>query len=366
MLEYIENVISSLLVNDIAHYVMAVLILVVTYVLSYVVTFLLEKMKHITSVKTKTTLDDKIIHAIIKPIHILFLLTGAFFAVLYVKPDFKIEGMSLSIFFNVAYILIGAYIVVRIAHAILDWYGEEIAIKTKTKVDTTSLPLLKKIAGGIIYILALLIIFDKLGIEITPLIASLGIAGLAVALALQDTLANFFAGVYMGIERQIKIGDYVEIGPDLKGYVDDISWRTTRIRTLGNNYVVIPNSKLAQSIFTNYSKPAQQMSVVIPVGVSYNSDLEKVEKVTIEVAKKVMKETEGTVKDFEPFIRFKEFGESSINFSVILRVEEYVNQYLLKHNFIKELHKRYRKEGIEIPFPQMDVWIKEMRSGAKK
>ena len=137
--------------------------------------------------------------------------------------------------------------------------------------------------------------------------ASLGIAGLAVALALQDTFSNFFSAVYITADRPVKVGDYIELENGLKGYVEDVGWRSTRLRTLPNNSIIIPNNKLAQSILTNYDAPKPEMSIVIPVGVSYNSDLEKVEKVTVDVAKKVLGSVEGGVADFEPFIRYKEF-----------------------------------------------------------
>jgi len=175
---------------------------------------------------------------------------------------------------------------------------------------------------------------------------------------LQDTLSNFFAGVYLVADMPIRIGDYIELDNGMKGYVEDIGWRSIRIKTLPNNYIIIPNSKLAQSIITNYYAPEQEMSVVVPCGVSYDSDLEKVEKVTIEVAKEVQQNVPGAVKNFEPFIRYNEFGDSNINFSIILRVERFVDRYLVVHEFIKKLMARYNKEGIEISFPVRNIYFK--------
>ena len=111
----------------------------------------------------------------------------------------------------------------------------------------------------------------------------------------------------------------------------------------------------------NFYLPRTETTVLVDVGVSYDSDLEFVEKVTVDVACNVMEEVEGGVTDFEPFIRYKEFGDSSINFSVILRAKEYTNRYLLKHEFIKRLHKRYNKEGIDIPFPITTVYLDNKR-----
>jgi small-conductance mechanosensitive channel len=212
--------------------------------------------------------------------------------------------------------------------------------------------------GGIravLFALGAMLVMDSLGISITPLIASLGVGSVAVALALQDTLANFFSGIYVLVDKPIKTGDYIEIEGGIRGYVEKVSIRTTHIRILSNNIVIVPNTKIASSILTNYTKPVHEQSVYISVGVHYDSDLEKVEQITKEVAKQTMTEVEGGVKNFEPLIRFNEFADSSINFTVIMRGQEFVSQYLLKHEFIKNLHERYKQENIEIPFPMRTV-----------
>lgn len=153
------------------------------------------------------------------------------------------------------------------------------------------------------------------------------------------------------LARQIRIGDYVKLESGEEGYVTDINWRTTKIRMLPNNVVLVPNSKLAQAIITNYYLPDKEMAVLVNVGVHYNSDLKHVEKVTCEVGKEVMKEVQGGVGEFSPFIRYHTLDDFSINFTVILRAKEFVDQYLVKHEFIKRLHARYAKEGIIIPYP---------------
>jgi small-conductance mechanosensitive channel len=131
----------------------------------------------------------------------------------------------------------------------------------------------------------------------------------------------------------------------------DVTWRQTTIKQLPNNIIVVPNALIASAILTNYHLPERELSLIVQVGVAYDSDLEHVERVTREVAMEVEREVEGGVAGYEPLIRFHTFGDSSINFSVIMRGQEFVNQYLLKHEFIKRLHGRYNEEGIEIPFP---------------
>ena len=196
-----------------------------------------------------------------------------------------------------------------------------------------------------------LIILNGLGLSITPILTALGVGGLAVALALQDTLANLFAGFYVTVARQIRVGDYIRLETGEEGYLVDIAWRAARIRMLPNNTVLVPNAKLAQAIVINYHLPDKELAVLVNLGVDYDSDLEHVERVTCDVARDVMRTVPGAVAEFEPFIRYHTFGESSIDFTVILRAGEFVDQYLVKHEFVKRLHQRYQQEGITIPFP---------------
>jgi len=216
----------------------------------------------------------------------------------------------------------------------------------------------------LIFLIGVLMILQALGISITPILTALGVGGLAVALSLQETLSNLFAGLHILLSRQVKPGDYVRLDSGEEGEVTDINWRNTTIRTLANNLVIVPNSKLAGAIVTNYSLPEKGMGMVIPVSVSYDSDLKKVERVTIGVAKEVMREVPGGVPEFEPYIRFHTFGEAGVQFSTILQVREFADQYLVKHEFIRRLHECYKREGIVIPYPARTVYVKEKSSGS--
>lgn len=211
--------------------------------------------------------------------------------------------------------------------------------------------LTRNVAWALIAVLGLLVILNGLGLSITPMLTALGVGGLAVALALQEPLANFFAGLFITLAGQIRVGDYVKLDAGQEGYVVDFSWRSTRLRMLANNLVVVPNAKLAQAIVINHHLPSQDLAVLVEVGVDYASDLAHVERVVIDVGRDVMRAVPGGVSEFEPFIRYHTFGDSSINFTVILRGKEFVDQYLIKHEFVKRLHGRFHHEGIVIPFP---------------
>lgn len=213
---------------------------------------------------------------------------------------------------------------------------------------------------GAILVIGILVILSYLGVSITPLITALGVGGLAVALALQDTLANLFAGLHILVERSIRVGDFIKLETGQEGYVEDITWRTTRIRMLPNNIVVIPNSKLAQSIVTNYYLPEKRMAVPIPVSVSYSCDPDTIEKILLDVANSAIGKIDGLLSDPKPVVRFiPGFGDSSLDFTLICHVREYVDQFLVQHELRKLIFKRFREEGIEIPFPQRVVHLKQ-------
>lgn len=243
---------------------------------------------------------------------------------------------------------------------IIDYYLEK---KTGLLTRITLIEIFVKI---VIYILAFVIILHILDINITPFITTFGIAGLAIGLALKDTLENFFSGIYILMARQIKPGDFIRLESGEEGFVENINWRTTTIRTQQNNLIIIPNAKLAQSRILNYHLPIEELSVLVPVGVSYSSDLERVERITLEVAKEIMKTHPAGVPDFEPAIRYNSFGDFSINFNVILRCKQAGDRFLLIHDFIKKLHKRYKEEGIEIPFPIRTVYLYNMDKDKKE
>ncbi|MFI8346838.1 mechanosensitive ion channel family protein [Streptomyces sp. NPDC085596] len=204
-----------------------------------------------------------------------------------------------------------------------------------------------------------LVVLQTLGISIAPLLTALGVGGLAVALALQDTLANLFAGIHILASKTVQPGDYIRLSSGEEGYVVDINWRQTTVRQLSNNLVVIPNGQLAKTNMTNFTRPEQELTVLVQAGVSYDSDLEHVEKVTAEVVDEIMTEITGAVPEHEAAIRFHTFGDSRIGFTIILGVGEFSDQFRIKHEFIKRLHRRYREEGIRIPAPTRTVALQQ-------
>jgi small-conductance mechanosensitive channel len=209
----------------------------------------------------------------------------------------------------------------------------------------------------VVYIIGFLVILDSVGVQITPVLTALGVGGLAVALALQDTLGNLFAGLQLVASKKFSIGDYVRLDSGEEGIIIDLAWRYTTIRTLASNLIIIPNSKLGSAIVTNFNLPTPDIPVPVPVGVAYGSDLDRVERVSIEVASEIQRTMAGAVREFVPVVSFNALADSSVNFNVIMRAATFDAQFALRHELIKRLHARFRAEGIEIPFPTRTVQL---------
>ncbi len=269
-------------------------------------------------------------------------------------PDAIVKLFSYILFASIV------FTITRIVERILSRLVE---IKLSGTADAAEQStLLNMICKAVIYSTGFLIILQYYDISITPIITALGVGGMALALGLQETLANIFSGLQLILSHQVRVGDYIRLSTGDEGKVMDINWRFTTVMPASRgSEVVIPNKTIAGSITTNYSRPCDDIVIVIPVGVSYESNLEHVEKVTLETALQVMKEVDGYKESPDengvdtnpraPAVRFHTFGDSSIDFNVILHSPIFDNQYLIKHKFIKYLTERYRKENIDIPFP---------------
>jgi len=207
--------------------------------------------------------------------------------------------------------------------------------------------LIRRIMIGIVWILGMLILLDYHSIAISPILAGLGIGGLAVALALQPMLSNFFAGTQIVADRIIRVGDFVELEDSLSGYVTDLGWRSTRIRTLLDTLVIIPNSRLSESIVTNYNYPDNDIEFDVNAAVTYESDLAYVEKVSLQVAQEVARDCDEAVKSYKPWFNFEECGDANINFWIRMKATDRLAIFRLKSELIKRLRTRFQQEGIE-------------------
>ncbi|MDO8532050.1 MAG: mechanosensitive ion channel family protein [Dehalococcoidia bacterium] len=336
----------------------AIAALVLALPAAYLARWFLQRVVARVAAKTETTLDDELISALSRPLLLGVLLLGVYIA-LSVLQDIDILQAQIDKGLHVAIYALAVYTGIRVFRVLVDWYGREVATRMETPIDDKLLPVVRRLGNTVLLAVGALLILDSVGIQVGTLIAALGIGGLAVALAVQPTLSNVFAGAYILSDGSIKHGDFIQIESGTQGYVQDVGWRTTRIRTLQNNLVIIPNSKLADSVVTNFHQPDVSVGFFVDCGVSYDSDLHKVEKVALEVARKVMLDTPAGVKDFTPTFWYTKFGDSNIEFVVALRAVGVSDQYVLKHAFIQQITHRFRGEGIEIAYPTRTVHMRD-------
>jgi small-conductance mechanosensitive channel len=248
-------------------------------------------------------------------------------------------------------IMIGVTAVASIISHSLNWYIENVAPRTQTGLDDQMLPLVRRIAVGGIYVLGGMLVLDALNVNISPIIAGLGLGGLAVALAIQPTLSNLFAGTYVMTEGVVKEGDYIELENGVAGYVIDVGWRSVRLRTWSNNLVVIPNSRFADTIMTNYNEPHPQVNVYLTCGVSYDSDLHRIEQVCNEVMDEMLNTNPNAVKEYGRYFGFESFGDSNVNFWLFIQARDRLASFDLQTALMESLHRRFNEEGIVINYP---------------
>jgi small-conductance mechanosensitive channel len=304
----------------------------------------LARVLHRVAARTAWTWDDVLIRSLNAPLGIAAVCSGLLVVgrVLPLTPEWdRAFDVLLQAALSVALVLFAD----RLSRGTLD------RLAARSAALQGARGLIQAGVRGLLIGIGLLIFLDSIGVSITPILASLGVGSLAVALALQDTLANLFAGVYMVADKPIEPGHMVRLETGEEGTIVKIGLRNTWIRTLPNNMVIVPNTKLASSTLINYSLLDPETAVLVNLGVRYGSDLEQVERVTLEVARETQRAVPGAVAGFEPQVRFHTFAESSIGLTVVLRAREFAATHAVRHDFVKRLHARYDREGIVIPFP---------------
>ena len=299
---------------------------------------------------TETELDDLIFRASRRPVSLLIMVLGGYLAVV-IPLDLSETQLGLvNALFTSFAILAVVILIARLLSVFLDWYIGRLHVDQRS-AGAHILPRLRKLVVGVLYVLGALLILGTLGIPVSPLIAGLGLGGVAVALAIQPTLANMFAGTYVVTENIISPGDYIEMEGGISGYVIEVSLRSTRIRTWENKLVVIPNSRLVDTIVTNHSEPTPPVNVFLTCGVSYDSDLARVEAVSMDVMNAVLETSAHGVRDYGAYFAFDNFGESNVDFWLFVQAKDRLASFDLRSELIHELHRRFDEEGIVINYP---------------
>ena len=299
---------------------------------------------------TPTDLDSRLVRSLRWPVTLGILALAGYLAVS-VGLDLGDDQGKANTVAGAAGMVVGIIAVAGLLSAAIDWYLVNLASRTNHVVDLRLFPLIRRVGGVVVYGIGALLVLDVMDINISPLIAGLGLGGLAVALAIQPTLANLFAGTYVMTEGVIDTGDYIELESGVAGYVVEVGWRSTRIRTWGNNLVVVPNARFAETIITNYQQPVPAVNVYLTCGVSYDSDLDLVEKISREVMDDLLQNDDNAVKSYGAWFAFNAFGESNVDFWLFLQARDRISSFNLQSALVKNLHRRFNDEGITINYP---------------
>jgi len=336
-------------------YLRGLAVLVVFFFVIRVALFFFQKTFLKISQKTKSDLDDKLIEKTSFPLTVI-----AFLIVLNISiGEISLEETTMNIISTV----IWSVLVLTIAHlfySLLDLIlirgVKRITRKTKSRIDDSLISLFQSVFRIAMVSIAVLYILDLWGIQIGPLLAGLGIAGLAVALALQPILSNIFSGASMILDQSVRVGDLVYLeSQSIKGKIEKVGLRSTRIRTFDNEQIIIPNTRLADSIIQNVALPEPKSRVVVPFGVAYGSDVKRVKEIVLNEIKKI----KGISDEPHPFIRFMEMADSSLNFNLYFHVDTFEDRADAIDEANTKIYDALNKAKIEIPFPQRDVHMKK-------
>ncbi|MBI5347207.1 MAG: mechanosensitive ion channel family protein [Candidatus Aenigmarchaeota archaeon] len=332
----------------------AIVIFAFFFIVSRVVVFASEKLILRLTKKTKTELDDMIIKRTNKPVSVILIFIGIRLA-LDAYGLSEAEMVIANRIFSSLIALGVAYIIIAIFDVLVDNWANIWSRRTASKMDDYIVSLMHRIIRVIILIFTLLYILYIWGVEITAMLAGLGVAGIAVAFAMQSTLSNIFGGIFMLIDKAIKVGDVIELDDKTSGTVLDIGLRSTRIKTWDNEVLIIPNGKMADARIVNYTEPDLTARTSVIFSVAYGSDVDKVKKIVM----KEIKAIEGVKAEPEPIVYFQEMGQSSLNFKAYFWMDDFTKRFRARDEANTRIYNALRKAGIKIPFPQMDVHVKK-------
>lgn len=345
------ELLNSITTNKYWH---SVIILLIFYILSETVVFISQKIILKITKKTKTKIDDLIVAKTNKPISIILILIGVRLAVI----PHKIGPDILNIIKNAISSLIIAvvtYIAIVILDILISNWGQKFAAKTESRIDGELVKLFQRFSRIIVSFIGLIFVLDTWGIKVAPLLASLGIAGIAVAFALQNTLGNIFGGISLIVDRSVTVDDFIKLDDGTEGSIIDIGLRSTKIRSKDGDLIIIPNGKLSDSKIYNYHKPLPKTRVTIDFGVKYNSDTDKVKKIVLDEINKI----KIILKEPSPQVVFAELGDFALKFQAFFWVSSIENKSEAKQAAVTAIYNILNKNRIGIPFPTSTVYLKK-------
>ncbi len=304
--------------------------------------------------KTKPDVDVKVLKIITGPFFLILLLYGLLISLSQLDLDEKLIDL-LDMIYRAGTIILVAYIAIKVFKKVILVYLKMISAKTETQADDVLVPVLGKVITVIIWVFAAVAFLRVFGVDVTVFLGAMGIIGLVIAFAAQDTLSNFFSGIMILLDRPFKEGDWIMM-EDSVYQVKDIGLRSTRLfHSFSNQVITIPNNKISDHIFSNLEEPNIFGRKTVNVGVSYDNDPKRIGRILMEIVHSHPETYEDD--DHSLIYRFSEFGDSSLDFSVTFWVKNFNDQWRVASEIREQIYHRFEKEGIEIPFPQSVVHL---------
>ncbi len=348
------------------HVVVAAILFLGTIIIGWIIKKLLRTAGKTLISRTRSDIDDMILQIVLDNIKWIAIVTGAYLATTEITKAVTKEevtarqflGYAEGIIFVCAVIVLTAMLI-RITDTIVKHAIETHARKTSTRVNEALLPLVNRVINIILALIAIIIILDHFGQDVSSLVVSLGVGSLAIALAAQDTLSNMIGGFVIMLDRPFRVGDRIQLPSGEMGDVHEIGIRSTKILDFDNNLVIVPNAELVKSRITNFSYPEQIVRLIVEVGVAYGTDLDKVKYIMTELAK----QHPDILRDPVPETLVIALADSSVNLRLVARTGDYRNKFMIEAKLREQIYNAFRKEGVEISFPQRVVHLQNPTHG---
>jgi MscS family membrane protein len=340
--------------NTLLQYLEALLMMLATVIAAKALYYVIKKYVQALVAKTETDLDDLLLKALETPVVFFVLIIGLNFSVgpLTLQPDVA------SVFSNLVKVLLtldAAWIAAAVVDVFFEKFLTPYARRSRSKLDDQLVPILKNGANIIIFTLAILTVVSNFGYDITAVLGGLGIAGIAIGLAAQDSISNVIGSATIFTDRPFELEDAVKIG-DVGGTVEEVGIRSTRIRTFDGTLVTMPNSNVAKSSIENYTKSSRRR-IRVYMGVEYSTSSKKIEKAR-EVLKAIVRDTRGTDPD-ECSVLFMEFGDFALKLMFTYFITETSRFFEVQDEVNTKIKAEFEKAGIEFAFPSRTIYVKD-------
>lgn len=329
-------------------------VLLITIIIAFVAKIILKQVLKPLAKKTKTKIDDLVIKNISSIIFYIILLLGLKVG----AQNFELGENAQAVFdgiINTLLIFIVTLLLLKIISSFALQWMKEWKFKTKTTADERLIPFLQKILKAVVIVLALIFAFNAWKINISPLLATAGIAGLAIGLAIKDSLNNILGGLQLVLDKTFKVGDKVQLESGEMGVILDIGLRSTKLKTYDNEVIYIPNGYLANAKLKNFTHPDVSIRVNVNFGVVYGSNTEKVQQVVLEAVKKI----DTVIEEPEPIVQFLKMSDFSLDFVARAWVKNYTDAYSTQIKMTDVIYNALNKANIGIPFPTRTVYTKK-------